>query len=233
MFEIITKPGEYTLADQKKQIGITKEEVLRALENLVANWRQGDTPYISLLMDPEFERHLNELGFHHVSTIVEHERDVEQLEELPTHAYITLGNSDYSDAEFAAIYEACRSGSANKNNLFTIEQIMDSLELELGDGWRSLAMLFLEGDEVIGIAIPHIEAGTKDEGRLFYFGIMPKWRSRGKATPCHGEALRFLKKLGAKHYVGSTDVANQAMIRVMNNNGALERDHKGIYRLTR
>lgn len=233
MFEIITKPGEYTLADQKKQIGIPSEEVIRALENLVANWRKGDTPYLSLLMDPEFENHLNSLGFHHVSTIVEHERDVERVDELPTHAYITLGNSIYTDAEFAAIYEACRSGSANKNNLFTIEQIMDSLELELGDGWRSLAMLFLEGDEVIGIAIPHIEAGTKDEGRLFYFGIMPKWRSRGKATSCHGEALRFLQKLGAKHYVGSTDVANQAMIRVMNNNGALKRDRKGIYRLTR
>lgn len=233
MFEVITKPGEYTLADQKKQLGTTYEETVRALETLVADWQKGDTPYLSLLIDPEFDEYLGNLGFHHVSTIVEHESGLEELEGIPSHTYKTLADSKYTDAEFAAIYGECRSGSANKNNLFTIEQIMESLELELGDGWRSLAMLFLEGDVVIGLAIPHIEAGTEDEGRLFYFGIMPTWRSRGKATPCHGEALRFLQKLGAKRYIGSTDVANQAMIRVMNNNGALERDRKGIYRVDR
>lgn len=231
MFEIIQKPGEYMLADQKKDPTYTTEQYEVALAELVDSWKKGDTTYLSLLMDVEFEKQLFSYGFRLISNIVEHERVLTDVIEATNQNWFTLEASEFSDEEFAEFYEACRSGSANKNNLFSIEQIMESLHTELGSGWRSLAMLFLEDEEVIGLAIPHIEAGTLSEGRLFYFGMMPKWRNKGKATACHREALRFLQQLQATTYVGSTDTANTGMIRVMMNNGAFERDRKGIYRL--
>lgn len=233
MFEVITKPGEYTLADQKKEPSISVEEYREGLNKLIIEWQQGDTPYLSLLMDPVFEEELKNQGFRVVSTIVEHERGL--IEELPQilQSWRTLYASELTDNQFADIYEACKSGSANKNQLFTMDQIMESLRLELGEGWRELAMLFYEQEEVIGMTIPHIEPNTTSEGRLFYFGMMPKWRGKGKATVCHAAALHRLKELGASHYVGSTDTSNIGMIRIMVENGALERDRKGIYRIDR
>lgn len=234
MFEVIERAGEYTLADQKKRQGVTYQQYEEALEVLLTTWKNGNTPYLSLLIDPVFESLLLAEGFTKTSEIVEHERSLaERGTKLPTQPYKTLSASTYSDEEFGEMYDACRSGSANKNQLFSIEQILASLQLELGEGWRELVLLFHEGEEVIGLAIPHIEAGTEAEGRLFYFGILPKWRGKGKTTACHGAALQKLQELGATTYVGSTDVANDAMIHVMTKNGAHQRDRKGIYKLMR
>lgn len=233
MFEIIEKSGEYTLADQRKEPAHTREDYERELNTLVEKWNQGDTPYLSLLMDVSYADKLTGLGFKTVSTIVEHSRQLQSLSTTYNQTWVTLAESAYSDEEFAAFYDACRSGSANQNNLFTMDQIMESLELEIGSSWREQTMLFKKDEEVIGIAIPHIEAGTESEGRLFYFGMIPKWRGKGYATGCHYASLLFLQTLGATHYVGSTDTANHGMIQVMVKNGALERDKKGIYRLDR
>lgn len=233
MFEVIIKAGEYTLADQKKDISLSMEDYRRGLHQLINEWQKGDTPYLSLLMDTTFEEELMNRGFYVVSTIVEHERSF--TEPLPSahKEWQTLEASGMSDGEFSDTYAACKSGSANKNQLFTMDQIMESLRLELGSDWRKLAMLFYIEDEVIGLTIPHIEVNTISEGRLFYFGIMPEWRGKGLATRCHAAALHRLKELGASCYVGSTDKGNIGMIRVMEANGAPERDRKGIYRLDR
>lgn len=233
MFEVITKPREYTLVDQMKEPYWSEEEYREGLNELLEKWREGDTPYLSLLMDTAFAEELTGRGFQVVSTIVEHEKSLGK-DLLPTgQSWQTLEASGKSDQEFAAIYEACKSGSANKNQLFTMDQIMESMRLELGENWRELAMLFEERGEVIGLAIPHLEPNTISEGRLFYFGMMPEYRRKGKATACHLAALHKLKRLGATHYVGSTDTANTGMIRIMNANGAVERNRKGIYRINR
>ncbi|WP_342527632.1 GNAT family protein [Chryseomicrobium sp. FSL W7-1435] len=234
MFDVITKSGEYTLVDQKKQADYTYAEYEEALDELVESWQRGDTPYLSLIIDPAFETKLLSMGFSKTTRIVEHERkSLSDLEGLPSQPYVILAFSAMSDEEFGEYYEACKSGSANKNQLFTTKQLLESLHLELGNDWRKLVMLFQEKDEFIGLAIPHIEAGTISEGRLFYFGMKPNWRGKGKTTACHAAALKKLHELGATTYVGSTDIANEAMIHVMDKNGASERDCKGIYKLTR
>ncbi|WP_233522734.1 hypothetical protein [Peribacillus glennii] len=45
----------------------------------------------------------------------------------------------------------------------------------------------------MGIAIPHIEPGTDSEGRLFYFGLMPEERGKGKSAEIHMDCLMLLK----------------------------------------
>lgn len=70
MFEVITKPGEYTLVDQKKEPYWSEEEYREGLNELLEKWRAGDTPYLSLLMDTAFAEELKNQGFRVVSTMV-------------------------------------------------------------------------------------------------------------------------------------------------------------------
>lgn len=44
MFEVITKPGEYTLVDQKKEPYWSEEAYREGLNELLEKWREGDTP---------------------------------------------------------------------------------------------------------------------------------------------------------------------------------------------
>jgi len=46
-----------------------------------------------------------------------------------------------------------------------------------------------EQGEPIGITNAHIELGTVDEGRLFYFEILPKQRGKSKGRILHKHSL--------------------------------------------
>lgn len=107
---------------------------------------------------------------------------------------------------------------------------MNSIQTEIGSNWKEHCYLFLKGNILVGLAIPLIEMGTTDEGRLFYFGVVPDYRGMGVGTAIHREALRLLKqKFQASYYVGSTDILNMSMIRVFERNGCILRDQKGRY----
>ena len=97
--------------------------------------------------------------------------------------------------------------------------------------WRTYCHIFWKDGEPIGLSIPHIEHGTKDEGRLFYFGVVPEWRGQGYGTIIHRMTFGILKKIGAATYVGSTDENNHHMIRIFKANGCHLRDKKGIFRI--
>ncbi|GKV55354.1 N-acetyltransferase [Sporosarcina sp. NCCP-2222] len=232
LFSIIKKDKEYWLVDQIKRDGVPEETYLNAFRSLLAEWREGEIGYLSLLMDPAYAKWLVEQGFRNVSTVVEYTRSLE--EDFSGDAAIeadSLAEGSMTDSEFADLYERCRSGSANKNNLFTIAQVMESLENELGPEWRSHCFMFRRESKLIGLSIPIIEEGTKDEGRLFYFGTVPEARGKGYGTTMHRISLELLKRIGASYYVGSTDEANENMIHIFKRNGCTLRDRKGIYRV--
>ncbi|MBD7907713.1 GNAT family N-acetyltransferase [Sporosarcina gallistercoris] len=234
LFSTIKKEKEYWLVDQVKQPVVSERDYEETFQELLREWNHKEVDYLSLLMDETFEVWLLKKGFHKVSVIVEYTVDLHPIHmQRPDISSMILADSEMTDETFAHLYEQCRSGSANKNILFTIEQIMESFELELGPDWRSHCMIFQKEDQPVGISIPHIEPGTKEEGRLFYFGILPKWRGKGVGTVCHQHSLEALKGFGATYYVGSTDAANAGMIRIFENNGCVLRDRKGIYRIDR
>jgi len=54
--------------------------------------------------------------------------------------------------------------------------------------------------------------GTKEEGRMFYSGIVPSMRGKGFGTKMHMATLPIMKKMGATYYVGSTDERNEHMV---------------------
>lgn len=234
LFNTIKKDQEYWLVDQVKVEGVSEQEYVEGFGSLLGEWREKGIGYLSLLMDAIYEDWLLEQGFLKISTIVEYTRALdESFTEEPEIATESLEAGGMADSDFAELYERCRSGSANKNKLFTIEQVMESLENELGPEWRTHCYIFRKSDEPIGLSIPIIEQGTADEGRLFYFGIVPEWRGNGYGTVLHRITLSVLKGIGAVTYVGSTDEANRHMIRIFEQNGCRLRDRKGIYRIDR
>lgn len=234
LFNTIKKDQEYWLVDQVKVEGVSEQEYVEGFGNLLGEWREKGIGYLSLLMDAIYEDWLLEQGFRKISTIVEYTRTLDEgFTEEPGIATESLEAGGMADSDFAELYERCRSGSANKNKLFTIEQVMESLENELGPEWRTHCYIFRKSDEPIGLSIPIIEQGTADEGRLFYFGIVPEWRGNGYGTVLHRITLSVLKGIGAVTYVGSTDEANRHMIRIFEQNGCRLRDRKGIYRIER
>ncbi|MFC5601731.1 GNAT family N-acetyltransferase [Sporosarcina koreensis] len=234
LFNTIKMDREYWLVDQVKVEGVLELEYRDAFKSLLVDWQENEIGYLSLLMDATHEEWLLEQGFYKVSTIVEYTRTLDgNLTEEPEITKEALVDSRMADSDFAKLYERCRSGSANKNKLFTIEQVMESLENELGPEWRASCYMFRKSGEPVGLSIPIIEQGTVDEGRLFYFGVVPEYRGKGYGAVFHRISLNLLRKIGAATYVGSTDEANQHMIRIFEQNGCRLRDRKGIYRIDR
>ncbi len=232
LYNTVKKEQEYWLVDQIKQEDISADKYITSFTLLLEEWKQERVSYLSLLMDQAYESWLMQQGFHKVSSIVEYTRQLDEsfLTNLEI-SYESLQESMMEDADFAELYDLCRSGSANKNNLFSIKQVMESLESELGSEWRYNSFIFSEGGKALGISIPHLEAGTEDEGRLFYFGVAPQVRGKGYGTIFHRLSLEIMKRFNATYYVGSTDESNEHMIRIFEANGCQLRDKKGIYRI--
>ncbi len=232
LFNTIKKDFEYWLVDQVKTDLEGQRDYAEAFAHLLKDWRKQGIGYLSLLIDEGNEGWLLKEGFRKVSAIVEYTRLLdESFVSEPGINVVPLSDNSMHDTAFADLYKRCRSGTANKNNLFSIEQAMESLGNELGLEWRTYCHIFWKDEEPIGLSIPHIEQGTTDEGRLFYFGVVPEWRGKGYGTIFHWLSFELLKKVGAATYVGSTDENNSHMIRIFETNGCRLRDKKGIYRI--
>ncbi|MFD2045413.1 hypothetical protein ACFSTA_17145 [Ornithinibacillus salinisoli] len=231
-FNIIKGKKEYWLVDQIERDDIPGKQYQEQLKRVIDEWSKEEIQFISVLMDERYENWLIDNGFRKISSIVEYTRTLEDLREVAVEKYdcYSLDEGFMTDKEFGELYEYCRSGSANKNEKQSADQIMYSLENELGKEWRKNCYYFLMNKEVIGISIPHIEIGTLDEGRLFYFGVIPEMRGYGMGTKIHEISLSILKRiLEATYYVGSTDIHNEHMIRIFENNGSVCRSRKGIF----
>ena len=232
LFNLIKKEQEYWLVDQLKVSHIPNIDYLVEFDQLLTEWKERKVAYLSLLMDEENEDWLLKRRFKKVSSIVEYTKVLEgPYKNISNFQVDTLSSSQVTDSDFALLYDACRSGSANKNKLFTISQVMESLEHELGANWRDQCFIFSQQGLNYGISIPHIEEGTTDEGRMFYFGVVPEQRKKGYGTLFHAISIELLKTIGAKIYVGSTDTVNAPMRRIFEANGCILRDIKGIYRI--
>ncbi|TYS67841.1 GNAT family N-acetyltransferase [Sutcliffiella horikoshii] len=234
LFNIIKNKQEYWLVDQIKKEDVPTDLYMRELTNILEEMKRLEIGYLSLLMAEEYESWLLEKKFSKISSIVEYTRKLEGLtvtsDQIKEHS---LAEDLIDDRQYAELYELCRSGSANKNTKQPIAQVMSSLESELGLHWRKHCYYFMKAGEIAGISIPHIEMGTEDEGRLFYFGVVPELRGQGIGARIHRVSMELLKKFQATYYVGSTDVNNINMIKIFEKNGCELRDKKGIYRIDR
>lgn len=231
LFNMIKNEKEYWLVDQRKA-SFSKTEYQSCLTKILNDWHMQEVGYLSLLMDETYETFLFQKGFHKVSSIVEYTRKLVDLPVLDDQfAWHNLSEKWLIEREYGELYQLCKKGSANKSEKQTASQFIQSLKRELGPKWRQHCYYFTKDQEIIGMAIPHIEMGTAEEGRLFYFGIVPYLRGQGFGTKIHQITLSLLKQGQATYYVGSTDASNLHMIQIFIQNDCEIRDQKGMYKI--
>ncbi|WP_077247835.1 GNAT family N-acetyltransferase [Bacillus sp. FJAT-27225] len=159
-------------------------------------------------------------GFEHHSSSIE---VYKPLLDLPKPGeefnWLSLESGGLAEEDFKRYWNQSMSFSANQQSTLSMEEQLESVKAEPGEGWRSACRVFFEKDIPIGVVIPHIEPGTDEEGRLFYFGILREARGRGLGQVLHEQALYMLRDLGASYYIGSTHQANTAMQKVFKKNG--------------
>ena len=98
----------------------------------------------------------------------------------------TLHNlHEISINEFKNICKQSMKYSLNTPSLLDIDIQMKSVELELGATYKDSCLIAFEKEKPISVIIPHIESGTVNDGRLFYFGIFPTERGKGKGRFLH------------------------------------------------
>ncbi len=115
--------------------------------------------------------------------------------------------------------EQCMYASDNSPTSLTMDEHLNIVKNEIGENWsKSCNVIYLE-DKPVGISIPHIERGTVDEGRLFYFGILPEERGKGHSVSIHYQSMNLLKEMGATYYIGSTHETNKKMQKVFLKSG--------------
>ncbi|PDY45999.1 GNAT family N-acetyltransferase [Bacillus pseudomycoides] len=134
-----------------------------------------------------------------------------------------------SEVEFKSLWERCMSDSDNKSSILNIDEHFYAIQAELGEDWQKSCIAFYEKNKSIGIAIPHMEPGTKEEGRLFYFGLLPEERGKGLSAHIHLQSLHMLKQMGATYYIGSTHMTNEKMQKVFWKNGCSIKAETELY----
>jgi hypothetical protein len=138
---------------------------------------------------------------------------------------------DISINEFKRVWEESMKGSLNSPSSLTMDEQIRSVEVELGPDFKKSCMAAFENNQPIGVVIPHIEPGTLKEGRLFYFGLIPEERGKGKSIPLHQQALAVLKKVfNAEFYIGSTSRNNVPMLKTFEHNGCSVLARNRVYK---
>lgn len=75
---------------------------------------------------------------------------------------------------FIAVWQETMKGSLNASSALSVEKEFTGMKSELGREYAKSCLIAFHGNDPIGITMPHIEPGTVDEGRLFYFGVTPR-----------------------------------------------------------
>lgn len=181
----------------------------------------------------DFEKlalYLENLGFEMFTSSVEYYKDLsEETEEETDFSYFTLEDSILIEQKFKDLWERVMQGSGNAMSTLSMDEQLNSVKHELGAEWKRNCGVFYLSGRPVAVCIPHIEPGTKDEGRLFYFGVLPEERGKGYAGKLHKRSLFLLKEMGASYYVGSTHETNIVMQCIFEKSGCKERGRRASF----
>ncbi|GGC95397.1 hypothetical protein GCM10007216_27690 [Thalassobacillus devorans] len=143
----------------------------------------------------------------------------------------TASLHDIPEEAFKPIWKKAMSGSLNAPSSLDMDGHMQSVKGELGEDYRKSCLVAYENGEPIGVVMPHIEPGTADEGRLFYFGLVPEARGKRKSKQLHLQALDILKsQFGASYYIGSTSRNNVPMLKTFEANSCTVVEKNKVYK---
>jgi hypothetical protein len=224
-FKILEGLPDYIAIEEHHQKFDNVERVRKYVRSLTDFGTENKLSRISFLIDcntsyySELRAVLLDNGFEKFALRVEVKRNLDKLPGDLLYQWRSVASGGLTESSFAKMWEQCMAGSANTVSTLTIQEHMNSVKAELGKNWGSSCYAVYDNGKPLGISIPHIEPGTKKEGRLFYIGLLPEARGKRKSTLIHLESLLLLKRMGAEYYIGSTHENNLNMQRVFQKNG--------------
>ncbi|TGB02777.1 GNAT family N-acetyltransferase [Halobacillus salinus] len=193
--------------------------------------------HLTILLDDTFsterEVQLQAHGFRRHDEVIFVSRDLRQLPEW-TEVYEMKSLREIPKETFKDVWEKSMKGSLNASSYLNMDEQMQSVEKELGPSYIDTCNVAYEDGVPIGVVLPHIEPGTEDEGRIFYFGLVPEQRGKRKAEPLYKQGLMMLKdQFCASYSVGGTSVNNQPMQKVFAACGCVVTSRVKVYKRSR
>lgn len=175
---------------------------------------------------------LKEYGFQKQETQYFYKRDLSSLKVHGQKESVEIKSMEQTTVDlFKKVWQEATIGSLNDTSARSIEREFEGMKSELGPNYTKSCLIAFYGKNPIGVTMPHIEPGTINEGRLFYFGLVPKYRNKGWGAALHNLSLYLLKKIGASYYIGTTGHKNIPMQRIFQVNGCQMFGWKVTYRL--
>ncbi|MFC4558216.1 GNAT family N-acetyltransferase [Virgibacillus kekensis] len=221
-----------TVEDTK---ALSPAELQSFIEHFIEDLAFDAIPNINILINskfpPEVDVVLSKNGFTLHDEVINVFKSLEGiiLDNEPYFTFKSIG--EITVQEFMDVWRAAMAESPNAPTSLTMDEQMRSVEKELGPGYRDSCIGAYENNNPIGVVMPHIEPGTFDEGRLFYFGLLPEERGKGKSKPLHRQALAVLQDyFEASYYIGSTSKKNTPMLRTFEASGCAITEENKLYK---
>ncbi len=139
--------------------------------------------------------------------------------------------AEVKEDTFKEIWRQTMEGSLNAPQSLNMNEQMKSVKKELGSSYIDTCNIAYEKGEPVGVVMPHIEPGTNEEGRFFYFGLLKEARGKKKSAPLYRKGLKILKEtFGAAYSIGATSVRNKPMLKVFEKTGCKKTKRVHVYK---
>ena len=217
----IIKRDRFIVIDETKKL--TNQEMLFLIPDLVNKPYIQNAKNVTILVDGKFNSTVEALliknGFtFRDENITVHKILNESCEEEFNYTFQNL--HEFSINEFKRLWLETMRDSLNPPASLNMDELIRNVELEIGQNYKDSCMVAFEEEKAIGVIIPHIEPGTLNEGRLYYFGLVPSERGKGKSKRLHQQALKILEdSYKAAYYIGRTSHRNLPMLNTFAKNG--------------
>ncbi|MBM7587764.1 hypothetical protein JOC86_004338 [Bacillus pakistanensis] len=216
---------------------LTENEMKQFIDYILEDSMFSNKKFINVLVHRKFSRHIDQLligeGFYlHDEFIMVYKDLKNHFAETSPFTFKSL--ELISEGEFKSVWKGTMEQSLNAPSSLTMDEQMENVKIELGEGYRKSCVIAYEEGRPIGVVMPHIEPGTEKEGRLFYFGLLKAERGKGKSIPLHKQALSLLKDdFKADDYIGGTSIHNLPMQKIFNHNDCKVVETNKVYKMKR
>lgn len=238
--KILDGTPNYLVIEDIGEINSAKhfEEILMELKKYVME--KGIQSVSIVLNEPQAEyasyrELLGEFSFQQQDIQLFYRKDLSDFEDVEMETPLSIKSlEEATSGVFLETWIQASTGSLNASAPFTslsAQKEFEGMQAELGVNYQKSCLVIFYGHQAIGVTMPQIEQGTVDEGRLFYFGIIPAFRGKGLGEYLHKLSLHFLKQMGAAYYIGATGQHNIPMQRIFEANACELIERKFIYRL--
>lgn len=213
---------------------LSGDEVKRLADQLVKDPDVQQVKHLKLLVDSKLKAevgsHLSDRGFSLYDEVYFVRCDLEKKQN-DRGPFLLKPLQEVEGRIFKETWRRSMKGSLNAPQSLNMDEQMKTVEKELGPTYTDTCLIAYEGAEPIGVIMPHIEPGTVDEGRIFYFGLVPEARGRKKSVQLYNQGLAVLKtRFHASYSVGATSVHNTPMLRVFERTGCTVTDLLLVYK---